>query len=217
MKKVKEMNKETKATTEEILEYLKEEEEGLIGIEDVEDKLLGRSRITVEHIERRKKFFKKKIRSWSEIKHAYIHGIEHPELGHIYPKVPEMAFHLGISEHTLYQKVSKGKWNLIRAYFRQMLQEKQDQEHLRLLLSESARYEQQQLKIFEKIQNIVEEKIDNHKQTEIQVDPITEERKEVIVREMSAKDLQTLTNTLSTCPLHRHPRSLPGRPATGRR
>lgn len=192
-------NKGRKATSEEILEYLKEEEENLRSLSDVESKLTGRNRMTVGQLAAREQYFRRKIKNWSEIKYAYIHGIYHPELGHIYPKVPEMAYHLGIGQRTLYEKVTKGKWNLLRAFFKQKLQEKQSEEELRQLLSESARYEQQQLRAFEKIQNIVEEKIDNHEKKEIQVNPATQEREEVVVKEMTARDLKTLTDTLVVC------------------
>ena len=193
------IEKKRKATVEEILEYEREERKGLKSISDVESKLTGRNRMTIGQLETRGTYFRKKIKSWSEIKQAYVHGIYHEELGHIYPKVPEMAYHLGISERVLYDKVTQGKWNLLRALFRQKMQEKQEEYELRQLLSESARYEQQQLRSFEKIQNIVEKKLDKNEKKEIQINPVTQEREEVVVGEIAAKDLKVLAETLTVC------------------
>ena len=188
-----------KATTEEIFDFLREEREGLKSISTVEHKLTGQNRMSLSQLDARGTYFRKKVESWSEIRHAYIHGIYHPELGHIYPKIPEIAYQLGISERTLYDKATKGKWNLLKALFRQKMQEKQEEFELRQILSESARYEQQQLRNFEKIQNIVEKKLDNFQKKEMQINAATGGREEVIVDEMSARDLKTLTDTLSVC------------------
>lgn len=189
--------KDRKATREEIINYIKEEKEGLVAIEDVANQLHGKNRMSIAQLEAREKYFKKKVASWESIKHAYIFGVWNEELQQtIYPKIPEMAEALGINEKTIYSRAGIENWDTFKTLFKQKALEKAEREELRNLLSESARYDQVVLENLERVIGICTNKLKKAGKENVRIDEygVRHEGKEV--EEISARDLKVITDTL---------------------
>ena len=183
----------------ELVAYIQKDKKEATSIHDVKQNLLGKNRVTEETLIKRGKHFKRKVESWEEVRQVYIFGVWNEDLQEtVFPKKAELADQLGVSYNTIVIKVKEGKWDQMRTLYRSKLEEKQEQDELRGLLSESAMYEQQQLRNFEKIQILIEEELNAYKEEEVVIDEFGERRRER-KKNLNARDLKQLTDTLVTC------------------
>lgn len=140
-----------------------------------------------------------KCENTEEIGTLYIQGYYNKETREIeYPSIVEIARRLGLDRSELSRIAVREKWDTLRALFQQKRVEKNIREQKMLLISEGTRFDQKQLRNYEKIIGIVERKLDREYGEKIvqSEDGVVSVE---VVQEISPKDLNVLANTLVTC------------------
>lgn len=151
----------------------------------------------------RSSYIKKHCKDWETLKLAYINGIVDEETG-VRSEITkeEISEALKIEKGKLSRVIEDGKWDVFRELYKKKIKQKKEKETMMLLLSEGAKYEHQQLRNYEKITKIIENKLDEVLPTNRiynENGEVTDSVSVEVVRDISAKDLQSLTNTLVTC------------------